>query len=213
MQLTTIKFYGVHGIVAVIAIACILMNGPMREGLPLDTSLQERVVAIAELGWLWTLSWCVWMLSALGLFVFCAIFADELKPTVSRNIALAFAAMGIAPDLIAEVIYAFVIPLIIQRQIDIAIVEVMEILAMHLTGFLGNGLYNLGGLLLTVIAAKERIIQGWVTIWGGSAWVLGLMLSASIALGAMQAAEILTASSMVLSTLWMLIFAHKVLKR
>lgn len=152
------------------------------------------------------------MLSAIGLFVFCAILADELRRNFLRTTGIALVGIGIAPDLIAEVIYAFVIPEIIDRKLDSDAVEVLEIIAMHLTGYLGNGLYNLGGLLLTVLAINQGVLESWIAAWGVTAWILGLMLSLSVALGSIEAAEFFTATAMVLSTAWMLIFAHKVLK-
>ncbi len=213
MNLNSIKFHSIHVIVMLITFACFLMNGHMRGGLPLDNTIDDRIAFIASNGFLWSMSWVVWMASALGLFVFCAILADELERTFLRTIGLALVGMGIAPDLIAEVIYAFVIPEVIQRNIGSAAVEVLEIIAMHLTGYLGNGLYNLGGMLLTLIAIRQSVFKGWIAAWGLVAWFLGLLLSFSVAIGSVSAAEFFTATSMVLSTVWMLIFAHKVLKR
>lgn len=202
----------IYLIVAIITLACFLMNGPMRGGLPLATTLTDRITFISQHQTLWALSWFVWMLSALGLFVFCTILADELPKSFLRTAGVAFVGLGIAPDLIAEVLYAFVIPKVIIAGLNHDLVAVLEIIAMHLTGFLGNGLYNLGGLLLTCLAIKHAVVQAWVALWGVLAWLLGLLLSLSIALNALKAAEFFTATSMVLSTAWMLIFAHKVLK-
>lgn len=184
------------------------MNGPMRPGLPVDTSLLERVEFIAANQTLWAASWMVWMASALGLFVFCSILASELKASLGTRISLTIVAMGIGPDLIAEVIYAFIIPKIILQGLSLDMVQSLELIASHLTGFLGNGLYNLGGLGLTLIAWRQRILPLWVFFWGLTSWILGLSLSASIAVGDMKAAELFTASSMVLSTSWMLILAY-----
>ncbi|MDO3387167.1 hypothetical protein QWI17_15070 [Gilvimarinus sp. SDUM040013] len=205
-------FYLIHIIVVIICIACLLMNGPMRGGFPIDNTVADRMAFIADNGLVWTLSWSVWMLSALGLFVFCAILADNLRLTLWRTIGLALVGMGIAPDLIAEVLYAFVMPKIVAGHLGVELFSLIEVIAMHLTGFLGNGLYNLGGMLLTCLAVRENVVKGWVAAWGLLAWFLGLMLSLSVGIGSIALAEIFTAASMVLSTLWMLIFAHKVLK-
>jgi low affinity Fe/Cu permease len=48
MQLRSVKFYFIHAIVGVIALACFLMNGFMRDGLPVDAALDERMRFIAE---------------------------------------------------------------------------------------------------------------------------------------------------------------------
>jgi len=210
---TNIKISLIYSIVAIIALACWLMNGPMRGGLPLDNTHAERLNFIANNGLLWSLSWCAWMGAAIGLFLFCTILADELQRSYARTAGIALVAMGIAPDLSAEVIYAFVIPKGISTGMAPELLAMLESLAMHLTGFLGNGLYNLGGLLLTWLAVRQKVLVPWVAAWGLAAWLSGLALSAAIAAEALIAAEWLTAAGMVLSTSWMLVFAHRVVRR
>lgn len=208
------KFFGIYLIVIIIAMACVLMNGPMRGGLPVDTTVPERMAFIAENNVVWTLSWIVWMLAALGLLVFCFIFASVLNATsLAVRLGLTLVALGIVPDLIAEVIYAFVMPQMIAHSTGLELFQLLEVVAMLLTGFLGNGLYNLGGLILTLVAIRQGILQSWVAVWGVFAWVCGLGLSGAIALQWMSAAEVLTALSMGLSTSWMLIVAHRVIKQ
>ncbi|MFY8274704.1 hypothetical protein AAEU32_11335 [Pseudoalteromonas sp. SSDWG2] len=212
MNLIKTKFYIIHIIVLLITLACLLMNGPMRGGLPIDTTVHERMSFIASNTGLWTGAWVVWMFCALGLLVFCTILSDELSADYLKTIGLFLVALGVAPDLTAEVIYAFVLPKIIYLQLGADTYLLFEHIAAHLTGYLGNGLYNLGGMLLTVLAFKQQVFKLWVFLWGMLAWSLGLALSASIALDALKFAEMFTAASMVLSTLWMLIFAYQVLK-
>ena len=212
MKESKLQFYLIHVIVGLITLACFLMNGPMRGGLPVDNTLETRMQFIGESSTIWTLSWVVWMFCALGLFTFCSFLAARLKPGIFKVIGLAIVAMGIGPDLIAEVIYAFVVPELIIHQVSLDILRTLEEICVNLTGFLGNGLYNLGGFLLTIIAYREGILRPWVAGWGFIAWTLGLLLSFSVAIGSDMFAMWFTASSMVLSTIWMLIFAHTVLK-
>ena len=103
-------------IVALITLACLLMNGPMRGGLPLDNTVVERMTFIAQNSLVWTISWTIWMCCALGLLVFCTILADELKDGAARRIGIFLVALGVAPDLTAEVIYAFVLPKIVEMD-------------------------------------------------------------------------------------------------
>ena len=212
MASTKSKFFIIHVIVLFIAIACVLMNGPMRNGLPIDNSVIERISFISNHTLLWQSSWVLWMCCALGLLTFCVIIADEIKPDFKRTCGLLIVALGVAPDLAAEVLYAFIITKAIAAGATEDVFSILEITASHLTGFLGNGLYNLGGLLLTCLALKEKVLKPWVAMWGIVAWVLGLLLSAAIAADSMKAAEFFTASSMVLSTTWMLVFAYTVLR-
>ncbi|ATD05937.1 hypothetical protein SIO17_02885 [Pseudoalteromonas piscicida] len=206
------KFVVVYLIAAIITAACLLMNGPMRPGLPLDNTVIMRMEFIAENLVLWQWSWIAWMFSALGLLVFSVILAGELKADFRKHVGLLLVALGVVPDLIAEVIYAFVLPKVVHLAMGESVFLLFEHIATHLTGYLGNGLYNLGGLTLTCLAIKQDIFKTWVSVWGITAWILGLLLSVSIAASQLKAAEIFTASSMTLSTLWMIIFAHQVLR-
>lgn len=206
------KFIAVHFIAILITLACLMMNGPMRQGLPLDTTVTERMAFISSHSTIWVWSWVTWMFSALGLLIFCVILADELPSDHRKTIGLSFVALGVAPDLTAEVIYAFVLPKIISLNMGESVFLLFEDIAAHLTGYLGNGLYNLGGLLLTYLAIRQKLFKSWVAAWGVFAWLLGICLSISIAADNLKTAELFTASSMVLSTIWMVIFAHQVLR-
>src|SRR5690606_1746862 len=97
-----------------------------RGGLPVDNTLAERIAFIAANGTIWSLSWCIWMLSALGLFVFCTILSSQLVRCRLRTLGLSFVGMGIVPDLIAEVLYAFVIPDLIRHSASYEIIAVLE---------------------------------------------------------------------------------------
>lgn len=160
------KFVVVYLIAAIITAACLLMNGPMRPGLPLDNTVIMRMEFIAENLVLWQWSWIAWMFSALGLLVFSVILADELKADFRKHVGLLLVALGVAPDLIAEVIYAFVLPKVVHLTMGESVFLLLEHIATHLTGYLGNGLYNLGGLTLTCLAIKQGIFKTWVSVWG-----------------------------------------------
>ncbi|KEQ15033.1 hypothetical protein [Endozoicomonas numazuensis] len=90
-----------------------------------------------------------------------------------KTFGLGLVALGIAPDLTAEVIYAFIIPLGIQADYSLETLAVLEQLAMHLTGFLGNGLYNMGGLILTLLLIRQKSISHPMAAIGIVAWLLG----------------------------------------
>jgi len=207
-----LEFVCTHIIVLVIFIACLMMAGPMREGLPVSGDVLSRQQYIADNLVLWRLGWFVWMASALGLLLFATFLAGHLEKTVWRTYGLALVALGVAPDLLAEVIYAFVIPYAYSHSGDLNIAAMYEHLAMHLTGFLGNGLYNLGGMTLNILLIRQGLVKPWVAYWGIIAWSLGIGLSVSIALSSMLFAEILTGLSMTLSTFWMFLIAHTLFK-
>ena len=196
-------------ICSLIFIACLLMAGPMRGGMPVAGDLPTRLLFIEQQLALWQLGWLLWMGCALGLMLFACLLATALPNGVLRSVGLTLVCLGIVPDLTAETLYAFVLPQLAQQGAALDSLQLLDHLAMFLTGFLGNGLYNLGGLLLTVELWRcQPALRRW--LWPGvMAWLLGLGLSASIALQQLLAAELLTAASMTLSTLWFAAIAWK----
>jgi len=203
-----ISFLFTHIIVLVITVACFMMAFPMRDGLPVEHELVVRLEYIQDHLFIWQLGWISWMLSALGLLLFATFLASHLPASQLRTYGLILVALGIGPDLTAEVIYAFIIPKLYAVNTSLDVLNMLEVLSVHLTGFLGNGLYNLGGLLLNVLLIRSAIVATWISWSGIVAWILGIGLSLSIAAGSFAGAEIFTALSMVLSTAWMLLIAH-----
>ena len=181
----------------------------MRPGLPVVAELSVRTAYIqSNLGW-WQIGWGFWMLSALGLLLFCSLLATALPQTPMRGFGLTLVALGLVPDLIAEVLYAFVFPAMLSAGSSAEILFFIDQTALHLTGFLGNGLYNLGGLVLTCLLLNHR--PGF-KLWlypGVVAWIAGLGLSAAIVMQQFGLAEILTACSMALSTFWFVLIAYR----
>lgn len=198
-------FYTTLLIALIIFIACLMMNGPMHPGLPVGADLAARMAYINANLTLWQLGWLSWMAAALSLLAFAVMLSTELQPGAARQYGVLLVALGMAPDLMAETLYAFVMPAVTNP----ALLQFIDSLAMHLTGFLGNGLYNLGGMLLTLALLKQ---QPALRLWlypGIIAWLLGLGLSVTIALQQLKLAEFFTASSMTLSTLWFAAIAYK----
>jgi hypothetical protein len=143
------------------------------------------------------------------LLLFAHLLATALTPSVWRQFALTLIGLGIIPDLSAETLYALVLPMLAQQGSSLDTLQFVDQFAMLLTGFLGNGLYNLGGLLLTLLLIKQHPkLANWLYI-GVVAWMLGLGLSVAIALQQLAVAEILTAASMALSTLWFVLIAYQ----
>lgn len=200
-------FYTTLTICGLIFIACLLMAGPMRGGMPVGGDLTSRVAFIQANLTLWQLGWLLWMSCALGLMLFACLLATALPQGMLRTIGLTLVCLGIVPDLSAETLYAFILPQLAQHGASLESLQLVDQLAMYLTGFLGNGLYNLGGLLLSIELWRSQLILRRYTLLGVVAWLLGLGLSASIAMQQLGAAEALTAASMTLSTLWFLLIA------
>lgn len=207
------QFWLILIIVVCIFTACLMMNGPMRDGLPVNPDFMQRMQYIQANIHLWQSGWLLWMFSALGLFTFCAILADTFPASTYKKIGLSFVMLGIAPDLSAEVIYAFIMPAVYAANSSAESLFILDKTAMFLTGFLGNGLYNLGGIILNLLLYKTKKLPAWAIWWGLTSWLTGLLLSAAIACNDIKLAELMTIFSMTSNTLWMLIFAYFGLKQ
>ncbi|MDX3775327.1 hypothetical protein QE250_14495 [Chromatiaceae bacterium AAb-1] len=202
-------FYATLLIALIILIACLMMNGPMRPGLPVGDDLTTRMAYINANLWLWKLGWLSWMAAAIGLLAFAVLLSTALTSGPAQRYGVLLVALGMAPDLIAETLYAFIMPAIAVNGTNTELLQFLDLLAMHLTGFLGNGLYNLGGMVLTLALLKQQPALKFWLCPGIIAWLLGLGLSVAIALQQLALAEFFTASSMTLSTLWFVLIAYK----
>ena len=98
------------GIVAIITLACFNMAFVLRDGLAIGTPFVTRALFLSEHTALWQLGWLNWMIAALGLLLFCVYLLDYLPRTPLRRFAILLVAIGIGPDIIAEVLFAFVLP-------------------------------------------------------------------------------------------------------
>lgn len=196
--------YASFVVIAVIGLACLNMVFVLRDGLPVGNSLVERAAFMNEQLLAWQLGWFNWMLSALGLLLFCSFLTRYIPPSTWRQFALLVVAIGIGPDLSAEAIYAFVLPNIPATTPGF---EALDRLAMQLTGTIGNGAYNIGGLILNLLLLSNTRIPRWLILVGVPAWILGLALSVASALNWLTAAVFFTASAMAWSLCWMLLIS------
>lgn len=190
-------------ITGVIAVACLGMALFLRHGLPIQTHIATRMAFILDHPIAWPLVWCTWMLSALGLLIFCFLLRDYAPASTARSFGVTLVAVGIVPDISAELIFAAVLPVVAQRGL-VEHFEVLELLAMVLTGVFGNGAYCVGGLVLNVLLLRNPRLPRRL-IWAGlPAWIAGLALSVATFNQSLVAAALLTGVAMTLSVGWML---------
>ena len=198
----------------VITLACFNMHLFARGALISDTPdfmarlqyMQENIIA-------WRLLWLNWMVSALGLLLFACMLAHFIHAGFLRMFGLLLMALGIAPDISGECIYAFILPAVQNPTSDqVSSLQLLETIAMNLTGTVGNGFYNVGGLLLNLLLLQNHKVPKWI-VWAGlPAWPLGIALSLATALAFYPAAELFTAAAMVWSTLWILLMSLTIFK-
>lgn len=210
----TLNNYLGLAIIAILTLACLQMAFILPEGLlGAGNSIAERNEFIQNNLGLWQLGWFNWMLAALGLLTFCIMLLPFIPKSEWRVLGILLVALGIVPDIGAEVIFAFVIPYSHTIDPTLATMQILELIAVQLTGTLGNGLYNIGGLLLNVLLLNNQRLPRKLILIGIPGWFFGFGLSISCAMQAMDAAKFFTAAGMVWSTAWMFALTIKVFPR
>ncbi|MCI0341535.1 MAG: hypothetical protein L0216_10380 [Planctomycetales bacterium] len=179
-------------------LAAVAMLGVLRPGLP-----EPGNDADSRLRWIsghtaaWWAGWLLWhaaAISLLALYVSLAGIWRERAP-VRCGLALLLAAAGLAGDLGAEALLMGVAPGAGPEDF-----RVVEAACWVLTGYLGNGLYTLAGILLTWAGVRE--LPRPLVALGGAAWAAGLALSAATLAGSQAGQFWSTAFLMPLFVLW-----------
>ena len=144
----------------------------LRHGIPAgESDLSARITYVGDHALVWRLGWLVWNLAAislLGFFVVLAARWRERSPILC-GLALLCAAAGLAADLGAEAILAVVSPGLRGKTY-----ATVESVAVALTGYLGNGLYSVGGILLTVAGRRDlppALLRLAAAVWAVALWL------------------------------------------
>ncbi len=153
--------------------AGLVMLLTLRHGLPAgESDLSARIAYVGDHTLTWRLGWLVWNLAAISLLGFFVVLAARWRERapILCGLALLCAAGGLAADLGAETILAVVSPGL--RGETYAVVESV---AVALTGYLGNGLYAVAGILLTLAGRRE--LPSMLLWLAAPVWIVALWLS------------------------------------
>lgn len=198
-------------IVFILTSACFVLAFSLQEGLPGgDNTVAERHEFIQTNLLGWQLGWFNWMLAALGLLTFCVLLLPFIPKSEWRVLGILLVGLGIVPDITAEIVFAFVIPYVHLTDPSLASMQLLELISIQLTGVLGNGLYNIGGLLLNVLLLRNTLLPRKNILIGIPGWFFGLALSVATATQQFDWAKIFTGLGMVWSTAWMFLITIRV---
>lgn len=198
-------------IIGLLASACFQLAFLLEVGLPGGANpLIQRHEFIQTHLLSWQLGWFNWMLAALGLLTFCTLLLPFIPKSEWRILGILLVGLGIVPDITAEIIFAFVIPYVHLTDPSLASMQLLELIAIQLTGTLGNGLYNIGGLLLNVLLLKNLSLPRKIILIGIPGWFFGIGLSIATATQQFDWAKIFTGLGMVWSTAWMFLITVKI---
>ena len=198
-------------IVGLLTTACIQLAFVLETGLPgSGNSLIERHDFIQSHLNSWQIGWLNWMLAALALLTFCILLLPYIPKSEWRVLGILLVGLGIVPDITAEVIFAFVIPYVKVSDPSLASMQLLELIAIQLSGTLGNGLYNIGGLLLNILLLNNQTLPRKIIAIGIPGWLFGLGLSIATASQLFDWMKIFTGLGMVWSTAWMFLITIRV---
>jgi hypothetical protein len=142
----------------------------LRHGLPGGGSTaSSRAAYVTSHVVLWRVGWLSWHLAAFSLIALIVVLADLFRTgsPLACSLALVFAAAGLAGDLAAEALLAG----LAHVPASFGSAETIPLL---LTGYVGNGLYTLAGILVTW-AGRRRLPSGLLYLAGlvlaGGVWL------------------------------------------
>lgn len=146
-------------------LAAIALATVLAPGTTLVAEAAARETYVRENTHLWRAGWGLWVAAAASLIAFYAWWAARLRRRPLVVTGLGLATVGFASDLYAQWLLIGWVP----ERPDLAP------LAFVLTGAAANGLYTLGGILLSL---ATPLIRGLFALWTAAMWACGLALSA-----------------------------------
>ena len=163
-------------------------------------------VARAPLGW--SLGWGVWMLCAGSLVAFLAVVARVLDDGPGARLAVLLALGGASVDLLCDCIYLCVEPLLAaQGPTSVPTLLAFDRLAVAGGAIVGNGLYSIAVLLLSVCLARRGAAR--TVGLGYAVFVAGMAMVAAGLDGVPQHLELATGPTMGLYCVWVLAVAWR----
>jgi hypothetical protein len=170
------------------ALGAIVMLLVLRHGLESEPAAAARAAFVTHHAGPWRVSWGIWIAAALSLSAFYGWWGTQLADSRPGRWAFAITLVGLAADLMAESLYIGWAPL------D----ESTQRVAGLLTGGVGNGLYTVAGIILTLSTPLSGLLRGvtWMV------WACGIALTASVLAGSVAGMAISTAALMTLFCPW-----------
>jgi hypothetical protein len=202
----------------------------IQPGLLVGTEVSRREF-IAAHAVAWQISWVIWMPASLGLVLLFLAWADTLERVKTRHpsplrsgdysgasllgVALCFA--GVIVDWLNETMLAALVPsLAAQATTDAFAASLLSwweryYLATSLG--LANGLYSLGGLVLSVLSFKTSGFPRWLAWFSTVAWVAALGISFFGVLGDRGGIFVASAIAFALFMPWILVLGYRWLRK
>lgn len=179
-------------------LAVLAMLLVLKPGLPVQGNLlQERLAYISGHVPFWWTGWLLWHAAAIALLAFYVGLAGQWSRTapIRCRLALLCAASGMAADISAEALY-----MSLAGRLGPDVLPTVDAVSGLLTGYVGNGLYTVAGILL--VWAGGRDLPRPLLVLSIPVWVAGLSLSAASLAGSAAGQLWSTAVLMPAFVLW-----------
>jgi hypothetical protein len=169
----------------------------LRNGLPGGGTAASQYAFITDHLALWRLGWLVWNAAGVALVAFYVGLATRFWSAgpLRCGLALTCAAAGLAADISAEALYMSA-----GSGVSAQVYAELQPVASLLTGYVGNGLYTLAGIL--IVWAGWRKMPRPLALLSLPVWLAGIALSAFSLTGSATGQAWSTAALMPLFILW-----------
>ena len=177
-------------------LAMLAMASWLRFGTELISQPADRVAYMTTHAVLWRTGWCLWIAAAISLVAFYAWWAGHLRDSPWAIGGVAIATAGLVCDLAGESLLIGWLPRDLAK---------LGPVATQLTGTAANGLYTLGGAILTALTPS---LKGSLRALTWSVWVAGAAVTASTLVGTPVAIAVSTTVLFVLFSPWVLLLGR-----
>ena len=147
-------------------------------GTEMVADMAQRRDWVADHVPLWVLTWLLWALASMSLGAFTLVWTRRLlELNVPRFWTIAGCAiilLGVPLDLVGECLNVMAL-----TRPGISVDEFARIARLYgiVSAVLANGLYCLGGLVLSLVSWRAAWLRGWLGILGFIMWSVGMLLT------------------------------------
>jgi hypothetical protein len=149
-------------------------------GTEINPEMTSRWRWVAERPTLWTSVWALWSVASIGLLAFCLTWAGGLLERWADRawltIGCAIVAIGVAFDLVGETV---LIAVATRGGLSASEFALAARRYQLMSPGVANGLYCIGGLILSAISWRRGWLKGAAGIAGFAIWMIGLELTAA----------------------------------
>ena len=176
--------------------AMLAMAAWLRYGTEFVPQQADRISYITAHAALWRVGWSLWMAAAISLVAFYAWWGGHLGNSPWAIGGVAIAAAGLVCDLAGESLLIGWLPRDFAR---------LAPLATQLMGAAANGLYTLGGVVLTLVTPS---LDGRMRVLTWAVWFAGAVVTVTTLAGMPLAIAVSTTTLFVLFCPWVLLLGR-----